>query len=225
VPERTWPPAAWVGTAWRNGRPGVEARSRLPRARHPVSVDAARTTASAREPYGTAIHEPTQQNHLAPEVIRRPRQHRQLDIPRLAPRRQPPPPPARTSTRREVRPPPAGTGKTHLAIAISIRACLAGQRVQSATATQWVARPPEAPRHGRKPGRSWGEQMAIDTRSTGRRYGISLPWLVRNHAAVATDPGRRGLSRTRPAISKCTLQQAYGPAPRTCANLRTALNS
>ncbi len=35
---------------------------------------------------------------------------------------------------------PPGTGKTHLAIAISIRACLAGQRVQFATATEWVAR-------------------------------------------------------------------------------------
>ena len=33
---------------------------------------------------------------------------------------------------------PPGTGKTHLAIAISIRACLAGHRVRFATATQWV---------------------------------------------------------------------------------------
>ena len=32
------------------------------------------------------------------------------------------------------------TGKTHLAIAISIRACLASQRVAFATATEWVAR-------------------------------------------------------------------------------------
>jgi DNA replication protein DnaC len=34
---------------------------------------------------------------------------------------------------------PPGTGKTHLAIAISIRACLAGQRVAFATATEWVS--------------------------------------------------------------------------------------
>src|SRR5439155_23597878 len=34
---------------------------------------------------------------------------------------------------------PPGTGKTHLATALSTRACLAGQRVQFATATQWVA--------------------------------------------------------------------------------------
>src|SRR6266566_6630156 len=34
---------------------------------------------------------------------------------------------------------PPGTGKSHLAIAISIRACLAGQRVIFHTATEWVA--------------------------------------------------------------------------------------
>jgi DNA replication protein DnaC len=39
---------------------------------------------------------------------------------------------------------PPGAGKTHLAIAVSIRACLAGQRVLFATATEWVARLAEA---------------------------------------------------------------------------------
>ena len=34
---------------------------------------------------------------------------------------------------------PPGTGKTHLAIALGIRACLAGQRVLFKTATEWVA--------------------------------------------------------------------------------------
>src|SRR4051812_32169912 len=43
---------------------------------------------------------------------------------------------------------PPGTGKTHLAVALSIRACLAGQRVQFAPATQWVARLSEAKRQG-----------------------------------------------------------------------------
>ncbi len=43
---------------------------------------------------------------------------------------------------------PPGTGKTHLAIALSIRACLAGQRVAFATATEWVARLGEAKRQG-----------------------------------------------------------------------------
>ena len=44
---------------------------------------------------------------------------------------------------------PPGTGKSHLAIALSIRACLAGQRVLFATATEWVARLGDAQRLGR----------------------------------------------------------------------------
>src|ERR687897_1770802 len=43
---------------------------------------------------------------------------------------------------------PPGTGKTHLAIALGIRACLAGQRVAFATATEWVARLSDAKRQG-----------------------------------------------------------------------------
>jgi DNA replication protein DnaC len=44
---------------------------------------------------------------------------------------------------------PPGTGKTHLAIALGIRACLAGQRVAFRTATEWVAQLADAQRHGR----------------------------------------------------------------------------
>jgi DNA replication protein DnaC len=44
---------------------------------------------------------------------------------------------------------PPGTGKTHLAIALGIRACLAGQRVAFRTATEWVALLADAQRHGR----------------------------------------------------------------------------
>jgi len=44
---------------------------------------------------------------------------------------------------------PPGTGKTHLAIALGIRACLAGHRVLFATATDWVARLLDAQRLGR----------------------------------------------------------------------------
>jgi DNA replication protein DnaC len=43
---------------------------------------------------------------------------------------------------------PPGTGKTHLATALGVRACLAGQRVQFATATAWVARLGDAKRQG-----------------------------------------------------------------------------
>src|SRR5918995_1475988 len=44
---------------------------------------------------------------------------------------------------------PPGTGKSHLAIAIGIRACLAGHRVLFKTATEWVALLADTQRHGR----------------------------------------------------------------------------
>src|SRR3954468_186654 len=44
---------------------------------------------------------------------------------------------------------PPGTGKTHLATGIAIRACQAGHRVLFATAAQWVARLAEAHHTGR----------------------------------------------------------------------------
>lgn len=43
---------------------------------------------------------------------------------------------------------PPGTGKTHLATALGIRACLAGRRVAFRTATEWVALLADAQRHG-----------------------------------------------------------------------------
>ena len=44
---------------------------------------------------------------------------------------------------------PPGTGRTHLGIAIGIRACLAGHRVAFKTATEWVALLADAQRQGR----------------------------------------------------------------------------
>jgi DNA replication protein DnaC len=44
---------------------------------------------------------------------------------------------------------PPGTGKTHLSIALGIRACLAGHRVAFRTATEWVALLTDAQRNGR----------------------------------------------------------------------------
>ena len=44
---------------------------------------------------------------------------------------------------------PPGTGKTHISIALGIRACLAGHRVLFRTATEWVARLADAKRDGR----------------------------------------------------------------------------
>src|ERR1700731_4071018 len=42
-----------------------------------------------------------------------------------------------------------GTGKTHLAIGLAIRACQAGHRVAFATAAEWVSRLAEAHHAGR----------------------------------------------------------------------------
>jgi len=44
---------------------------------------------------------------------------------------------------------PPGTGKTHLATALGVRACLAGHRVLFRTATEWVALLADAQRQGR----------------------------------------------------------------------------
>jgi len=44
---------------------------------------------------------------------------------------------------------PPGTGKTHLAIGLAMRACQAGHRVAFATAAEWVARLAEAHHAGR----------------------------------------------------------------------------
>src|SRR5436305_7837235 len=46
---------------------------------------------------------------------------------------------------------PPGTGKTHLAIGLGIRACQAGHRVAFATAAEWVARLGEAHTTGKLP--------------------------------------------------------------------------
>jgi DNA replication protein DnaC len=44
---------------------------------------------------------------------------------------------------------PPGTGKTHISIALGVRACLAGQRVLFKTATEWVAILADAQRQGK----------------------------------------------------------------------------
>jgi hypothetical protein len=46
---------------------------------------------------------------------------------------------------------PPGTGKTHISIALGVRACLAGQRVLFRTATEWVAMLADAQRQGKLP--------------------------------------------------------------------------
>ena len=63
---------------------------------------------------------------------------------------------------------PPGTGKTHLATGIAIRACQAGHRVQFATATQWVARLAEAHHAGRSSKTSSSGSAAIRCSSSTR---------------------------------------------------------
>ena len=46
---------------------------------------------------------------------------------------------------------PPGTGKTHIATGLAIRACQAGHQVLFATATDWVTRLTDAHRHGSLP--------------------------------------------------------------------------
>jgi IstB-like ATP binding protein len=55
--------------------------------------------------------------------------------------------PTRQAERDSARTP--GTGKTHISIALGIRACLAGQRVLFRTATEWVALFADAQRQGK----------------------------------------------------------------------------
>jgi DNA replication protein DnaC len=68
-----------------------------------------------------------------------------------------------------------GTGKSHLAIALSIRACLAGRRVQFAPATQWVARLSEAQRQGETELRRLSFVPLIDVDEVGMSRSIPRP--------------------------------------------------
>src|SRR6185437_15136509 len=69
-----------------------------------------------------------------------------------------------TEARNIVLPGPPGTGKTHLATGLAIRACQAGHRVLFATATDWVTRLTDAHRHGLLP-----QELA-----RLRRYGLII---------------------------------------------------
>ena len=60
---------------------------------------------------------------------------------------------------------PPGTGKTHISIALGIRACLAGHRVIFKTATEWVAFLADAQRQGQ-------------ARRTSSIASIAIPLLV-----------------------------------------------
>jgi DNA replication protein DnaC len=87
---------------------------------------------------------------------------------------------------------PPGTGKTHLAIALSIKACQAGHRVAFATAQQWVDRL-EAAQH----------RNALDD---------ELRRLERYHLLVVDEIGYLPLERTRPTCSSRSPRAATNAA-------------
>lgn len=73
---------------------------------------------------------------------------------------------------------PPGTGKTHLAIVLGIRACLAGHGVRFAGATEWVTRLKEARPDGRLEAswlRSRESRCSLSTRSDAFRLTRRRP--------------------------------------------------
>src|ERR1700759_4269498 len=78
---------------------------------------------------------------------------------------------------------PPGTGKTHLAIALGIRACLAGQRVIFKTATEWVAVLAEQQRQDRledEPKRNKGSPPPLRPRQPDRHQQQTVRRLGRD---------------------------------------------
>ena len=95
---------------------------------------------------------------------------------------------------------PPGTGKTHLSIALGIRACLAGHRVLFRTATEWVALLADAQRQGRldaeldrlqrvafKTATEWVALLA-DAQRQGR-LDAELDWLQRVPLLIVDEVG------------------------------------
>jgi len=70
---------------------------------------------------------------------------------------------------------PPGTGKTHLAIALGIRACLAGHRVAFRTATEWVALLADAQRTGASTPSSTSSNASRCSSSTRSATSRSTP--------------------------------------------------
>jgi DNA replication protein DnaC len=85
---------------------------------------------------------------------------------------------------------PPGTGKTHLAIGLGIRACQAGHRVLFATASQWVARLADAHAAGRLQAeliRLGRYPLIVSTRSATSPSSPRRPTCSSNSSAPATN--------------------------------------
>jgi KaiC/GvpD/RAD55 family RecA-like ATPase len=109
---------------------------------------------------------------------------------------------------------PPGTGKTHLAIAISVRACLAGQRVQFATATEWVARLGDAKRARRLEAelRRLGFIPLVVVDEVGYSSGAAS-WAIRT--ASSFESPCPGASRAASSCSTTLAESPRKPSLRT----------
>jgi DNA replication protein DnaC len=106
---------------------------------------------------------------------------------------------------------PPGTGKTHLATGLAIRACQAGHRVVFATAAEWVARLADAYHAGAsKPSRSgwaatrcWSSKKSATSRSSSKLQTCSSSWCppatsaLRSSSPPTSPSAKRTCSRER----------------------------
>ena len=104
---------------------------------------------------------------------------------------------------------PPGTGKTHLASRSGVRACLAGQRVLFATATEWVARLGEAQR-----------QAALAERAAAPAQRIPL-LVVDEVGYIPFDPAAAGHAAVPPTSHRAA--RGLLRAERPCAQRRRRL--
>jgi hypothetical protein len=97
---------------------------------------------------------------------------------------------------------PPATGKTHLAIALAIRACLASQRVLFRTATEWVALLADAQRQGRLDEELRRLERAIPS-SSATRLATSRSTRKRRTSCSCSSPAATSVrARSSPATSR-----------------------
>jgi len=103
---------------------------------------------------------------------------------------------------------PPGTGKTHLAIGLAIRACQAGHRVQFATAADWVAHLAEAHHAGRL--------------SSSRPLPTGSPTSPKPTTPAGCRPNSPGWAATRCSSSTRSATSPSNPKRPTCSSNSSA---
>jgi IstB-like ATP binding protein len=109
---------------------------------------------------------------------------------------------------------PPGTGKTHLAIGLSIRACQAGHRVAFATAAEWVARLADAHTQGRLQAELTRLGRIPSSSSTRSATSPSTP--MRQHVGSTTSSDR---SQCQPGVPVDRVRRITRPI---CGRMRSA---